>query len=118
MTKLPAEQIMPLLEAMQSFVGHEIVIREYISRERNSRGNDRHAATFSQFSFLADAFFGVSISGQLFGIESKGGRNLYCLSFRSVIGFEWEGNSLVITEHYEEDTARQTIIARAADQRE
>ena len=113
MTKLSGERIMELIEAIQSFVGHEIVIREYISRERNSRGNDRHAATFSQFSFLADAFFGPSISGALFGIESKGGDNSYCLSMRSVVEFEWEGNNLVITEHYEENTDRQTIIERA-----
>ncbi len=112
-TRLTIEQVMPLIEAMQSFVGHEVIIREYISRERNGRGNDRHAATLSRFRFLVDAFFGPSISGALFMIESKGGENCYCLSLRSVVGFEWEGNNLVITEHYEEDTARQTIIERA-----
>ncbi len=104
---------MPLIEAIQSFVGHEIVIRENISRERNSRGNDRHAATLSRFRFLADNFLGVTISGEAFCIESRGGENSYCWSLRSVVEFEWEGSNLVITEHYEEDTARQTIIGPA-----
>ena len=68
----------------------------------------------SRFSFLVDAFFGISISGELLGIESKGGANSYCVSLRSMAEFHWESAEFVITEQYEENTARLTVIQRAS----
>jgi hypothetical protein len=111
--RLSGDEAVALVEALQSFVGHEIVISEGITRERGGRGYDRHAATNSRFSFMADQVFGYMISGELFGIESKGGSNFYCLSFRSVVRFEWREGILTITEHYEDNTARQTVIQKS-----
>ena len=108
--RLSANEMSSLIDALQLFEGHEIIVSESISRERTGRGYDRHSSTYSRFSFLADKFFGVSISGELLGIESKNGVNLYCLSLRSVVEFHWDAEKLVITEHYEENTARQTVI--------
>ncbi|MEO7715377.1 MAG: hypothetical protein ABIY70_04205 [Capsulimonas sp.] len=112
--RLSGDEAVALVEALQSFVGHEIVISEGITRERGGRGYDRHAATNSRFSFMVDQVFGYTISGELFGIESKGGSNFYCLSFLSVVQFEWQEGILTITEHYEDNTARQTVVQRIA----
>ncbi len=104
-----SSELNALVEALQSFVGHEVVITEHISRSR-AGGYDRHHTTMSRFKFLVDAFFGISISGELLGVESKGGTNLYCMSLRSIAEFHWEAGEFVITEHYEENTVRLTVI--------
>ena len=104
-------ELTALVDALQSFIGHEVAITEHISRFR-SGGYDRHHTTMSRFRFLVDAFVGISISGELLGIESKGGANFYCVSLRSITEFHWEKGDFVIVEHFEEKTARLTAIQK------
>ena len=67
----------------------------------------------SRFIFLADQVFGISISGELLGIESKGGGNSCCFSLRSVVEFKWEAEELIVIEHFEEETERRTSLTVA-----
>ena len=112
MSRLPAEEALLLFDALKPFIGREIIITEMISRFRRG-GYDRHHTTTSRFNFLADQVFGISFSGELLGIESKGGDNSYCFSLRSVVEFHWEAQDLVVTEHFEEETARLTCLTVA-----
>ena len=112
MSILPGADVLLLIEALKLFIGREIIITEMISRNR-SGGYDRHHTTTSRFNFLADQVFGISFSGELLGIESKGGDNSYCFSIRSVVEFHLEAQDLIVTEHFEEETARLTSLTVA-----
>ena len=108
MTKLPNEDVLRLTDALQSYVGQKIVVVEFLSREGG--GKDGHPATRSQFTFIADRFFGVTLSGLFLGLESEDGDTVYTLSLDSVVSIIVQNDQLTIIEHMEAKTSRETVV--------
>ena len=117
MNRLPTEDTLRLIEALQSYVGQKIIIVEYLIRNREGGGNNRHLATRSQFTFVADRFFGVTLSGLFLGLESENGATVYTLSLYNVVSFTVQNDQLTIVEHMEAKTSRETVV-RSAENRE
>ena len=111
MTKLPIEDVLRLTDALQSYVGQKIVVVEFLSREGG--GKDGHPATRSQFTFVADRFFGVTLSGLFLGLESEDGDTVYTLSLDSVVSIAVQNDQLTIIEHMEAKTSRETVVRSA-----
>jgi hypothetical protein len=91
---MSSNDVLQLTDALKSFEGHRIIIREWISRDRDRNSKGRHSGTLSRINFLAHKFFGISVSGMMFGIESLDGDDIYTMSLQNVVSFQFEENAL------------------------
>ena len=108
MVKISQDEIATLLEALQSFVGYNVVVGETISRSRT----DQHLAPRSRFTLSVQEFV-HTLSGLLLSLESDN-QDQYCMAGDDIASVILEDGTLTIKEHYEEKTLRQTVIRRAA----
>ncbi len=103
-----AQMAIDVFDSLQSLENQQVQITQSVSRSRNSGDHDRHFAATLQFSFMVKDV-GWQISG---GHLYLNGENTWLgILLMNIRDFEVkDSDTFIVTEHFEEETERQTII--------
>lgn len=96
------------VETLQSLEGRRIQVQQSLSRSREVGGHDRHFAATLQFSFTVKHVGWTMSGGHLY---LNGDDSWLGILLENVRAFEQTPEGFVVTEHFEDETERQTTIS-------